>query len=363
MKKDKGITLIALIITIIVLLILAGITISLVIGDNGILNKAQNAGEEYIKASIKEEIELGITDISAELASKTPPESMTKQAVIDKIKERMQESIIIREDLTGEYKGYEYWIDDDYVVHIGNKVNPTIALTAKVEKIGTSYFTLSAQASSNQGAITGYLYTIDGVEKPITTETTYTVSDLQENSQHTAKVKAIDEKGNIKESQTFKITTEKRTYLYHAGEEYTDITGSWIKAVSSSKGYASKESDHIYINCPVERYMYTTYSLKTTSPIQLQDYTKIKALIKVEQVNNARIAIGLYDNEYDYYANYIIGPQAVVAAYADRAGDVTEISADIPKDTKPLYAYVEGRAGGDVNDHITARIYALWLEK
>lgn len=43
LKNKSGITLIALIITIIVLLILAGITISLVVGDNGILQKSQTA--------------------------------------------------------------------------------------------------------------------------------------------------------------------------------------------------------------------------------------------------------------------------------------------------------------------------------
>ena len=42
-KKEKGITLVALVITIIVLLILAGVTISLVVRDNGVIHKAQDA--------------------------------------------------------------------------------------------------------------------------------------------------------------------------------------------------------------------------------------------------------------------------------------------------------------------------------
>ena len=45
-KEDRGITLIALIITVIVLLILAGITISLVLGDNGVITNAQIARME-----------------------------------------------------------------------------------------------------------------------------------------------------------------------------------------------------------------------------------------------------------------------------------------------------------------------------
>jgi type II secretory pathway pseudopilin PulG len=43
LKNSQGITLVALIVTIIVLLILAGVSINLVVGENGILNKAQNA--------------------------------------------------------------------------------------------------------------------------------------------------------------------------------------------------------------------------------------------------------------------------------------------------------------------------------
>lgn len=54
LKGQKGITLVALVITIIVLLILAGVTISLVIGENGIINHAKNAGNEYQKAADKE---------------------------------------------------------------------------------------------------------------------------------------------------------------------------------------------------------------------------------------------------------------------------------------------------------------------
>ena len=42
-KLENGITLIALVVTIVVLLILAGITISLVFGSNGVIKKVQEA--------------------------------------------------------------------------------------------------------------------------------------------------------------------------------------------------------------------------------------------------------------------------------------------------------------------------------
>ena len=50
MKKERGITLIALVITIIVLLILAGVSIAMLTGENGILTQAQNAKTETANA-------------------------------------------------------------------------------------------------------------------------------------------------------------------------------------------------------------------------------------------------------------------------------------------------------------------------
>ena len=58
MKKENGITLIALIVTIIVLLILAGVSIAMLTGDNGILSQAQNAKKETEEAGRNEKLDL-----------------------------------------------------------------------------------------------------------------------------------------------------------------------------------------------------------------------------------------------------------------------------------------------------------------
>ena len=59
-KSTKGITLIALVITIVILLILAGVGIAMLTGDNGILTQAQNAKEKTEKASELEGIQLAV---------------------------------------------------------------------------------------------------------------------------------------------------------------------------------------------------------------------------------------------------------------------------------------------------------------
>ena len=65
MKKQinqKGITLIALVITIIVLLILAAVSIAMLTGENGILTNAQRARTETNQGGEKEQLQLAYTE-------------------------------------------------------------------------------------------------------------------------------------------------------------------------------------------------------------------------------------------------------------------------------------------------------------
>ena len=62
-KNAKGITLVALIITVIILLILAGVTISLVIGENGLINKSKETSKATYEKDIQESLELAIADL------------------------------------------------------------------------------------------------------------------------------------------------------------------------------------------------------------------------------------------------------------------------------------------------------------
>ena len=55
-KTEKGITLVALVVTIVVLLILAGVSINTVLGDDGIIKKAKEAAEATKRASAEEEM-------------------------------------------------------------------------------------------------------------------------------------------------------------------------------------------------------------------------------------------------------------------------------------------------------------------
>ena len=58
--KERGITLIALVVTIIVLLILAGITIQMVLGQNGLIQRTRDTKETQDKAKAREELQVAM---------------------------------------------------------------------------------------------------------------------------------------------------------------------------------------------------------------------------------------------------------------------------------------------------------------
>ena len=60
MKENKGITLIALIVTIIVLIILAGISVNLLLGENGLIQRAKDAKVVQEEADVITRIKLDI---------------------------------------------------------------------------------------------------------------------------------------------------------------------------------------------------------------------------------------------------------------------------------------------------------------
>lgn len=71
LKENKGVTLVALVITIIVLLILAGVTLSMVMGESGIFGKANNANVATRLADAKDAINLAVMEATAAQYSDT----------------------------------------------------------------------------------------------------------------------------------------------------------------------------------------------------------------------------------------------------------------------------------------------------
>ena len=119
--KQKGITLIALVITIIVLLILAGITIAMLTGQNGVLTQAQRAGEETEIEGLEEEVKLAV---QSSKISEYSDEKTTLKEELEKIqgatvtivgdnKENTEESEILAYDIEKEGNSYTVYEDGE----------------------------------------------------------------------------------------------------------------------------------------------------------------------------------------------------------------------------------------------------------
>ena len=124
-KKEKGITLIALVVTIIVLLILAGISIGAITGDNGIINQAKNAKDDTQRSQWEEQIDVAIID--AESKNKNP----TMEDVIEELKNK---NVIDKDNQVNEETGAITTNDPTYIIE--GKLNnymPEIFVANKIQ--------------------------------------------------------------------------------------------------------------------------------------------------------------------------------------------------------------------------------------
>ena len=82
-KEKRGITLIALVVTIIVLLILAGISIQMLTGNSGILMQTQNAKDNTRGGDVQEQVNLAVSENA--IAEYTSGTKKTRDGVIGEL--------------------------------------------------------------------------------------------------------------------------------------------------------------------------------------------------------------------------------------------------------------------------------------
>lgn len=150
--KENAITLVALVITIIVLLILAGVSIQ-AITNTGLFANAKKAKEKSIEAQLKEEISLAIQDIQIEETSNAKLFDM--KSLIEKIPEKLNDITIESdgEESKGEYKGYNYRITKDYEVIIEGKTNIRIKTEITPKEYTKENVVMNVEITSNESPI------------------------------------------------------------------------------------------------------------------------------------------------------------------------------------------------------------------
>ena len=128
-RKMKGITLVALVVTVVVLLILAGISLNLVLGDNGIITKAQEAAAKTEESSATESFSMYLTGLR--LANGDGDNFRLADYLSSNIGNEGIEDFLNNGDGHAQvaYKGYKYLVNlDDYTFEYlgktdGNGVN------------------------------------------------------------------------------------------------------------------------------------------------------------------------------------------------------------------------------------------------
>lgn len=122
-RTSRGITLIALVITIIVLLILATVSIATLTGKNGILTKSQQAVETHKKAEYAERIQLiglGLQADKEEWDKKTYMKTYAKEIKADELfkEAEVKDPVLYKEKLIIEIttkEGWIYWVTENDV--------------------------------------------------------------------------------------------------------------------------------------------------------------------------------------------------------------------------------------------------------
>ena len=264
--KNSGITLIALVVTIIVLLILAGITLNLLLGDTGIFEKAKNSEDAYKIGALKDKIYATILDweVEKKIPNTTGDETIgTLESLWDKfvdadIIDNPEEDIYHQEGTDI----YEVTTNEGYVVEIVVKEDGTVEIVdvvredkapPRIRKITSSVTSSSIHVEVSIARSTGkvklsYYYKKDGEDdnsyialKEDVTELTADFTELKQNIIYNIKVVVTDDNGS-----TEKVISERTGELAEGTIKQVEDS-KWSNGTATLKLETTETEEGIYI--------------------------------------------------------------------------------------------------------------------
>ena len=327
--KNNGITLIALVITIIVLLILAGISISTLKGENGLFSKVKQGKEKYAISEAKEKIELEITNLQIE--KQENGEELTKEDL-----PKMNNKEIDVRDITNFpveviYKNYKFEIDSNFQVTYIGETNETIIT-----------YTTEPEGYTNQNKV-NILVTISNpkgiksILKPNETDKILPQGqknvgidfEVSKNGHYELKVEDVDGKQTIKDIYIGQI--DKLAPL-----DFTPIvTNSGTSSLTIKANAQDAQADEENVKSGIEKY---EYFIKNKSGSQFTKYESNEDTYifkKLETGVEYSIYVITYDKagnsntSEEIYATTKIGPKDIYIDSAngnDETGDGTQES-------------------------------------
>lgn len=362
-NKERGITLIALVITIVILIILAGVAINLTLGDNGIFKKATTAREDYGIAAAKEKIELKIAELQAEKKGKATLEELVEYLKDDpnidytvsltEITASLTSDIIVEdaEEIYVVYNKYQFKIKKNLEVQYISRVEIDTTTSTiinnfelNITNANGEYLTIDASsATTNNGSeIKEYRYIVNEEEKAVTTQKQCTINKLELSTEYKIKVIAVDENDKIKESTIKKFTTSNKQYLYNNGDKCENMTGGYTTGATSG-ATITYNTDNIQISTTGYYYAFSV----TNNKIDLTKYQKL-CTISTTNTNTWSVRLGANKGDTGTYM-YTIG----------QIGERIYKEIDISTINQSLYL----KLGKNNASAGTINYYQIWLEK
>ena len=272
-KRQEGITLVALVITVIVLIILAGVTLSTLVGDNGIITKAQEAKQNMANAAAEEDkliqnllneikgIEAGGGEIEVpegtiefgevtwsngqaevEILANTAGETLQYQ--VNGTEEGNWEEIGSGEKVTGLHHGDEVharlWNGSIASVSKSTTIKDEKApkVTVTVGEVTTNSIAITVEVIEEESGLVEtetYQYYLGESLAGKSTSNSYKYEGLEQEKEYNIVVKVQDKAGNVGEGTTTATTQGVPTIESTLSEGkyvwYTDANGTQQKCI------------------------------------------------------------------------------------------------------------------------------------
>ena len=282
-RNNKAITLVALVITIVILIILAGISIQ-AITNTGLFENVKKAKEKSIEGQLKEEISLAIQSIQTEEIYKG--NSVTLETLAGGQLEKELKDItaeLTDGEINGEYKDYEYTIDSNFNVTINGPVTGVkITGDAEVQTEGYVFegntVEIKVTASITEGTITG-IEAPDGVTLKTDTNTTEKVYTANKNGKYVFKI--TSDAGKTKN-----ITAKVENILAAPQITVSEVTENSFKINVENNYPEGAITEYRYsVGGTVKRQGTTDKSYTVTGLAELTEYNNIQVTAYINSVN------------------------------------------------------------------------------
>ncbi len=328
-KTEKGITLVALVVTIVVLLILAGVSINLVLGNNGIIARAKDAETKSAEAS-QNDLK-GMNALTEEMNN-----ALGEKPKVDLSKYKIGDYVNYKYDVVSS--GYETKSEEN---GYGNQIIAQSTDTLKwrilnIDEANGTVDLVSATPTSNTVTFKGILgynngpYVMDKICEALYSNNSRGITarsiDLLDMEKHLTADKGIPARNAYKyKSDTAKYGTTK-TYAsntkypsLYAGQKGAGVNVAEANASTIAQPDTTKENDPYEESKPIAKTEPTTDNTSGTgNPLTV---TQTYYNIPISTANYGDAASVLSNSNYFWVASRCVGTDSDIAGFGLRIAD------------------------------------------